>query len=472
MSNNMEHQVLARSTSSIFAKDEDVHHGDPRLIILMTGLPARGKSYISKKLQRYLSWLGYKTKTFNVGNYRRQILSGKMSQDSSFFNPEDSQAKAIREELALAVLDLALDWLKTGQGQIAIHDATNSTRERRSKLLQRISQFNGIEPLFIESILTDPQIIEANIQLKVNSPDYKDKTPAEALADFRERLKHYERSYQPLDDEKDADLSYIKLINIGKRVITNNIHGYLPSEIVFYLMNYHIHPRAIWLTLHGETDDIVQQKLGGDAPLNKNGQLFAYALRDFIQKEQAFKDLQLWHSTLVRAEHTARPLRPLASVVRAWRDLNEISVGSCEGLTEHEFKQTMAIEYAARQKDRLRYRYPQGGESYLDVISRLKPIIIELERLRNPVLIIGHRAVVRTIYAYFKDINVDQLPFLNIPLHTVIKLTPTPFVCEERRFIIDVTLYEKDKAAPFCKELSDTEIKVFLEPNDVLCQSP
>jgi hypothetical protein len=52
------------------------------------------------------------------------------------------------------------------------------------------------------------------------------------------------------------------------------------------------------------------------------------------------------------------------------------------------------------------------------------------------------------------------------------RLTPTPFVCEERRFIIDVTLYEKDKAAPFCKELSDTEIKVFLEPNDALCQSP
>jgi len=66
MSNNMEHQVLARSTSSIFAKDEDVHHGDPRLIILMTGLPARGKSYISKKLQRYLSWLGYKTKVHIV----------------------------------------------------------------------------------------------------------------------------------------------------------------------------------------------------------------------------------------------------------------------------------------------------------------------------------------------------------------------------------------------------------------------
>jgi len=69
--------------------------------------------------------------------------------------------------------------------------------------------------------------------------------------------------FEPLcSDLKLHSTGVAQLINIGKRVITNNIHGYLPSEIVFYLMNYHIHPRAIWLTLHGETDDIVQYELG------------------------------------------------------------------------------------------------------------------------------------------------------------------------------------------------------------------
>jgi 6-phosphofructo-2-kinase len=34
-------------------------------------------------------------------------------------------------------------------------------------------------------------------------------------------------------------------------------------------------------------------------------------------------------------------------------------------------------EYAAWSKDKLNYRYPGvGGESYMDVIERIKPVII------------------------------------------------------------------------------------------------
>ena len=41
-------------------------------VICMVGLPARGKTYISKKLTRYLNWIGVTTRVFNVGDYRRQ----------------------------------------------------------------------------------------------------------------------------------------------------------------------------------------------------------------------------------------------------------------------------------------------------------------------------------------------------------------------------------------------------------------
>lgn len=44
-------------------------------VICMVGLPARGKTYIAKKLARYLTWVGMKTKVFNVGEYRRQATT-------------------------------------------------------------------------------------------------------------------------------------------------------------------------------------------------------------------------------------------------------------------------------------------------------------------------------------------------------------------------------------------------------------
>lgn len=50
--------------------------------------------------------------------------------------------------------------------------------------------------------------------------------------------------------------------------------------------------------------------------------------------------------------------------------------------------------YEARLKDKLNYRYPgAGGESYADVIQRIRPIIVELERQRRSVLVVCHLAV-------------------------------------------------------------------------------
>ncbi len=44
------------------------------LIITMVGLPARGKSYLSRKLRNFLCWSGLKGKIFNFGMYRRTKL--------------------------------------------------------------------------------------------------------------------------------------------------------------------------------------------------------------------------------------------------------------------------------------------------------------------------------------------------------------------------------------------------------------
>jgi hypothetical protein len=49
-------------------------------------VPARGKSYISKKIYRFLNWLGFNTQVFNVGNYRRKYMAGNQPSIFSSWN--------------------------------------------------------------------------------------------------------------------------------------------------------------------------------------------------------------------------------------------------------------------------------------------------------------------------------------------------------------------------------------------------
>jgi len=81
---------------------------------------------------------------------------------------------------------------------------------------------------------------------------------------------------------------------------------------------------------------------------------------------------------------------------------------------------------------RYNYRY-HGGESYRDIVIRLEPIIMEMERGEN-IMVVTHQAVLRCIYAYFMNVPQDQSPWMEIPLHTVIKLTPRAYGTQEERY--------------------------------------
>ncbi|VDI21887.1 6-phosphofructo-2-kinase / fructose-2,6-biphosphatase 1 [Mytilus galloprovincialis] len=64
-------------------------------VISMVGLPARGKTYMSKKLTRYLNWIGIKTKAFNVGEYRRAATEAYRTHD--FFRADNKEAQEVRQ---------------------------------------------------------------------------------------------------------------------------------------------------------------------------------------------------------------------------------------------------------------------------------------------------------------------------------------------------------------------------------------
>lgn len=44
--------------------------------------------------------------------------------------------------------------------------------------------------------------------------DYSKMDPEEARRDFQDRLKQYESIYEPVDEELDKDIPYIKLYNV------------------------------------------------------------------------------------------------------------------------------------------------------------------------------------------------------------------------------------------------------------------
>jgi broad specificity phosphatase PhoE/predicted kinase len=400
----------------------------PKIAFVMVGLPARGKTFIARKIARYLSWLGHETRVFNVGSYRRSRLGSH--QRHSFFDPRNEAGNAARREVALAALDDGISFL-CGGGDIAIYDATNNTRERRALIRERF-EAEGAEVVFVESICNDPALVEANIRdTKARSPDYEGVAEEEAVRDFRMRIRHYENGYEGVGEDEG---SFVKIIDVGRTMVLHEVHGYLLARVVHFLLNLHVQPRRVWLTRHGESEFNVLGRIGGDAPLSETGRAYARTLARVV-RERIGSQAVVWTSTLRRAVETAQIV---GLRYRLCRPLDEIDAGICDGMTYAEIAETMPDEHTARQLDKFRYRYPRG-ESYQDVIQRLEPIIFELERQRAPVVLIGHQAVLRALYAYMMDLPPGECPFVSIPLHTILELEPTAYGSEERRIDLPPT---------------------------------
>ncbi|XP_011836373.1 6-phosphofructo-2-kinase/fructose-2,6-bisphosphatase 4 isoform X6 [Papio anubis] len=374
-------------------------------LIVMVGLPARGKTYISKKLTRYLNWIGVPTREFNVGQYRRNMV--KTYKSFEFFLPDNEEGLKIRKQCALAALRDVRRFLSEEGGHVAVFDATNTTRERRATIFN-FGEQNGYKTFFVESICVDPEVIAANIvQVKLGSPDYVNRDSDEATEDFMRRIECYENSYESLDEDLDRDLSYIKIMDVGQSYVVNRVADHIQSRIVYYLMNIHVTPRSIYLCRHGESELNLKGRIGGDPGLSPRGREFAKSLAQFIS-DQNIKDLKVWTSQMKRTIQTAEAL---GVPYEQWKVLNEIDA------------------------------------SYEDLVQRLEPVIMELERQEN-VLVICHQAVMRCLLAYFLDKAAEQLPYLKCPLHTVLKLTPVAYGCKVESIFLNVAAVNTHRDRP------------------------
>ncbi|KXZ48046.1 hypothetical protein GPECTOR_30g141 [Gonium pectorale] len=351
-----------------------------------------------------------------------------------------------------AALDDLMDWLRSDLGQVAVFDATNTTQARRELLR---SKFHNVwQYLFIETICSDPTVLENNYRNKMQySPDYTGVNVDKAVSDFLARIAKYEEVYEPISDRT---MHYIKLIDMvtGRgHMDINRISGYIPGKIVFFLMQVCkaglSSARKILLTRHGESEYNQRGLIGGNSSLSERGERYARLLPEAViarLPEEQQLSVAVWTSTLKRTIETARFL-PFPKL--RWKALDEINAGICDGLTYEQIGERFPEEYAARKNDKLRYRYP-AGESYMDVIQRVEPVIIELEREREYVVVVAHQAVLRAVYAYFMGVAPEDIPRLAMPLHTLIELTPMPDgTMHEERFPVDIDVdMSSDYAGP------------------------
>ena len=182
-----------------------------KVILVLVGLPARGKSLICHKLLHFLWWRGYVTKSFKVGDYRREAGAAGAQPESSgqagysgasFFDTTKGFAMATREAVTQEAFDELLAWLKGDGAQIAIFDASNVTIQRRAKLWEKASKAKfGV--VYIETICTDEKVIEEGMMWKVkNSKDFANLDVETAMQDLRTRINHYEKVYQSVREEE------------------------------------------------------------------------------------------------------------------------------------------------------------------------------------------------------------------------------------------------------------------------------
>lgn len=67
---------------------------------------------------------------------------------------------------------------------------------------------------------------------------------------------------------------------------------------------------------------------------------------------------------------------------------------------------------------------------------RLEPIILELEREQNDLLIIAHESVLRVLYAYLMHCSTMEIPNLKFPRDEIIEIIPAAYQNEAKRIHI------------------------------------
>ena len=381
--------------------------GNPKLYIVMVGLPARGKSTLATKIKDNLLNDAVRTRIFNNGDLRRKLIPNNTS-FAEFYNPKNSQGMAIREEIARINIKKAHEYLKKG-GNVAILDATNASLTRR-KLIQHL--LNNHPILFIECINNNDEILKSSIMRKIETKEFSHLTREEARISFGDRISYYMSLYSPLVNER----NFIKLDSLHKQVLQEEIKEDIPyyEEIRDFLVTDTL--KHLFLIRHGETYFNLEDRIGGDSDLTEEGISQAEALANYFSNK---KIPVIFTSRKKRTIHTAEPIRKLQKncTIIPLAEFDEIDSGVCECMSYDEIRREKPEVYSARKKDKYNYIYPDG-EGYITMKDRIdlgiNKVLYLSDTLKN-IMIVGHRAANRMILSHFLYRREEDVPYIYIP---------------------------------------------------------
>ena len=414
-----------------------------RVVVAMVGLPARGKSYISKAIVHFFTFLGCPVRLFNAGNKRRTL--GLAGAAASFFDASNKDAAQQRELMAMETLDELLQWLEHAPHgcAVGIFDATNTTVARRRAVIARCAAAEKVSAtpmrlVFVESVCNDESILRQSYGLKLSNGDYAgSEDPAGALADFVRRVSEYEKVYETITDEEahgfesefdtnGGQLRYVKTVDAGRKLVASGCSSYLMSHLVALLGTVHLSPRKIYILLAGESENDSNGIRGGDTDLSTDGSIYSAALAALVSSRgrAAPGSPLVLTGTLKRYQQVAQMLCTAAEHTEGGWDqatrvqlkaLNELCFGALEGLPGGKLRHSFPAEYAARARDPLRYRYPGvGGDSYMDLISGCREVVLTLERTQTDVAVVCDVAVARVLLGYFQGAPIEHIPDVEV----------------------------------------------------------
>lgn len=378
-----------------------------KLYIVLVGLPARGKSTIALRLFEGLCSEGVNARIFNNGELRRSLL-GPDSSLPHFYHPDNQEGRSRREQMARINATAANSFL-ADDGNVAILDATNASWQRRDFLRQHFDQH---PILYIECVNDDDELLTFSIDRKAHLPEFAHLSFSDAVASFKERIGYYEHIYSSPEGEG----PYLCVDTLRNRVIKEDMPPRVPFHLRIRELLVSAWVRELFLARHGQSQNNVEGRIGGDAPLTELGWSQAQTLASYFNDKHV---PYIFTSFRRRSRETAEPLslrHPEAKVIPL-AELDEIDAGICDSMRYEDIRREMPKEYAARAKDKYNYVYP-AGESYASMLPRVERGLrkaLFLSGGQPGCVLIGHQAVNRMLLSLFLFRHEQDVPYIYVP---------------------------------------------------------